>query len=70
LAIVENEIAHDHAELLNDQVQRLTAQVDRQGNPRLVESEDDVSAALAARAAWWRARALAESDYTGELVIY
>jgi phage terminase large subunit-like protein len=70
LAIAENEIAHDHTDILNEQVQRLTAQVDRQGNPRLVESEDDVSAALAARAAWWRARALADSVYTGELVIY
>jgi hypothetical protein len=36
----------------------------------LVESEDDVSGALAVRAAWWRARALAEVDDTEELVIY
>ena len=60
-AIAEQELAHDHEPTLSDQVSRLTAQIDRQGNPRLVESEQDVSAALAMRAAWWRARALAEA---------
>jgi phage terminase large subunit-like protein len=69
LALTQGEIAHDHSELIAEQMSRLTAQVDRQGNPRLVESEDDVSAALAVRAAWWRARALAEADME-ELVIY
>jgi len=69
-ALMQGQIAHDHAELIAEQMRRLTAQVDRQGNPRLVESEDDVSGALAVRAAWWRARALAEVDDTEELVIY
>lgn len=68
-AISEGTLAHDHNPVLSEQAQRLTAQVDRQGNPRLVESEDDVSAALAARAAWWRARALAEAE-AEELMIF
>jgi len=60
-AISFREVAHDHHPLLEQQVALLTAQVDRQGNPRLVEQEEqDVSAALAVRAAWWRARELAE----------
>lgn len=68
-AIAEHEVAHDHHQELSEQIARLTAQIDRQGNPRLVEAEDDVSAALAARAAWWRARALATED-TEELMIF
>jgi len=68
-AIAEGELAHDHDQTLTEQVSRLTAKVDRKGNPRLVESEASVSAALAARAAWWRAKALAEES-VGELVIY
>jgi hypothetical protein len=65
-AISEAEVAHDHDPTLSEQVSRLTAQIDRQGNPRLVESEADVSAALAARAAWWRARELAETGVNAE----
>ena len=68
-AIAEERVAHDHHPLLAEQIGRLTAQIDRQGNPRLVEAEDDVCAALAVRAAWWRAKALAEVD-TEEMVIY
>lgn len=69
-AIAEGEVAHDHDPTLSEQVARLTAKIDRHGNPRLVESEQDVAAALAARAAWWRARALAESEPTRELAIF
>ena len=69
-AISEGELAHDHDPTLSEQVSRLTAKVDRHGNPRLVEAEQDVAAALAARAAWWRARALAEAEPTAELAIY
>lgn len=70
-AIVEGTLAHDHHPLLSEQVNLLQAQIDRQGNPRLVESADnDVAAALAVRAAWWRARALAEADMDSEVVIY
>ena len=68
-AIADSEVAHGHDPVLDDQVARLTAKIDRRGNPRLVES-DDVVAALAARAAWWRARLMAESELTAELVIY
>ena len=70
-AIADSEVAHDHDDFMAEQVSRLTAKIDRQGNPRLVESSDpDVSAALAARAAWWRARYLAENMPSEELVIY
>jgi len=69
--IVEGRLGHDHHPILTEQVSRLTAQVDRRGNPRLVESSDaDVAAALAMRAAWWRARCLAEEDTGEELTIY
>jgi len=60
-AIAEQQIAHDHNPVLTEQVSRLTAKIDGKGNPRLVESEEGVSAALAMRAAWWRARAHAEN---------
>jgi len=70
-AIAEQTIAHDHHPVLDEQVGRLVAQVDRQGNPRLVDSDTDVSAALAMRAAWWRARAIAEEGImTNEVMIY
>lgn len=69
-AIADGEVAHDHDPFLSEQVARLTAKVDRQGNPRLVEAEEGVSAALAARAAWWRARVLAEEAPTDEITIY
>lgn len=69
-AIVEHSLAHDHEPLLTEQVSRLTAQVDKRGNPRLVESEADVSAALAARAAWWRARLLAEAGPSDGLFVF
>lgn len=70
-AIIEGHLAHDHHPLLTEQVARLTAQIDRRGNPRLVESSDvDVAGALAIRAAWWRARALYESEADGEVHIY
>jgi phage terminase large subunit-like protein len=68
-AIAEGELAHDHDPTLAEQVAMLTAKVDGKGNPRLVESEAGVSAALAARAAWWRAKALAENQ-VAELTIY
>lgn len=69
-AIAEQTLAHDHDELLSEQIGRLTAKVDGKGMPRLVESADpDVSAALAARAAWWRAKQLAEEP-AADLVIY
>ena len=38
-AIAEGEVAHDHDPTLAEQVSRLTAKVDRHGNPRLVEAE-------------------------------
>jgi phage terminase large subunit-like protein len=70
-AIAEQTVAHDHDPGLAEQVSRLTAKVDRQGMPRLVESSDpDVSGALAARAAWWRARVLAEQNITEEIHIW
>jgi len=70
-AISEQTVAHDHDEHLAAQIALLTAKVDRYGNPRLVESSEvDVSAALAARAAWWRARCLAEDQAGAELRIY
>lgn len=59
-AIATQELAHDHDPTLAEQIARLTAKIDGKGNPRLVESESGVSAALAARAAWWRAKVLAE----------
>lgn len=69
-AIADQELAHDHDEWLGGQVARLTAKVDGQGMPRLVESsDDDVSAALAARAAWWVARRIAEEP-AADLVIW
>jgi phage terminase large subunit-like protein len=68
-AISFREVAHDHHPLLAQQVALLTAQVDRQGNPRLTEADEvDVSAALAVRAAWWRARVAAEQGV--EIHIY
>jgi hypothetical protein len=67
-AIAEERISHDHSAVLADQVSRLEAKVDRQGNPKLVEAED-VPAALAMRAAWWRARQLAE-NHDEQVVIY
>lgn len=69
-AIANGTIAHDHSETLAEQVARLTAKVDRNGNPRLVESEQDVAAALAMRAAWWRARILADAGVTEEVHIF
>jgi hypothetical protein len=68
-AISEGTVAHDHSPTLAEQVPRLTAKVDTKGNPRLVESEQDVSAALAARVAWWRAKELAEADLYAEVNI-
>jgi hypothetical protein len=60
-AIVGGEIAHDHDPGLAVQVSGLTASTDRQGMPRLVDSaEQGAGAALAARAAFWRARQLAD----------
>lgn len=69
-AIVAHELAHDHEPTLTEQVARLTAKIDRKGNPCLVESEANVSAALAARAAWWRAKALADLATGGDFTIY
>lgn len=69
-AIVNGELSHDHHPMLSESVARLQARIDNQGNPRLVDSSEfDVSAILAARAAWWRAKELAE-DVQGEPVIY
>lgn len=69
-AIAGGEVAHDHDPTLSEQVTRLTAKIDKHGIPRLVESEQDVAAALAARAAWWRGRVLAESDQTTGVFVY
>lgn len=69
-AITFGEVAHDHNGELDVQVRSLRAQIDRKGNPRLVESEDEVVAALAMRVAWWKARVLAEEGVGEELVIY
>lgn len=69
-AIAENELAHDHDPTLSEQVSRLTAKIDGKGNPRLVESEAGVSAALAARAAWWRAKALAETGVNEGIFVF
>ena len=69
-AIANGELAHDHDPTLSEQVARLTAKIDNKGNPRLVESESGVSAALAARAAWWRAREIAATENTGDFAIF
>lgn len=69
-AIASQELAHDHDPTLSEQIGRLTAKIDPKGNPRLVESEAGVSAALAARAAWWRAKALVDMQSSEPLTIY
>jgi phage terminase large subunit-like protein len=70
-AIAGQTVAHDHDPGLSEQVQMLTGKVDRNGNPRLVRSSDpDLSAAFAARMAWWRAAKLAEENVGEGMMIW
>ena len=65
-AIESREVAHDHDEFLAEQMGRLLARPDHYGLLKLARPGDfDVSAAMAARSAWWRAKALAP-DLTAE----
>lgn len=61
-AIVDGRLAHDHSELVADHVGRLAVRTAVDGSLRLVRPDegDAVDAALAMRAAWWRAGQLAE----------
>ena len=68
-AIVEGRMAHDHDELLAEQVGNLRARYLADGSLRLVRPADGepVDAALAMRMAYWRAADLAETG-PGEAV--
>lgn len=71
-AIVEGRIAHDHDELLAQHVGALRARYLADGSLRLVRpaSGDPVDAALAARAAFWRAAEISDTQPTVPLRIY
>jgi phage terminase large subunit-like protein len=71
-AIIEGRLAHDHAELIAEHMSNLAVRTAVDGSLRLVrpESGAPVDAALAARAAWWRAGQLAELLPTEPLRIY
>ena len=71
-AIVEGRLAHDHAELVSEHMANLAVRTAVDGSLRLTRPENGapVDAALAARAAWWRAGQLAEDFPAEPLRIY
>jgi phage terminase large subunit-like protein len=72
-AIIEGRISHDHDELVAQHMRALSVRTVLDGSLRLVRPDtgDDVDAALAVRAAWWRAWQLAEdASSRGPLRIY
>jgi len=70
-SIVEGRLAHDHDDLLAQHVGNLRVRYLADGSLRLVRPAggEPVDAALAMRAAFWRASELAENE-TGTLAIY
>ena len=61
-AILEGRVAHDHADLVSEHIGRVQVRSAVDGSLRLVRPDDGrhVDAAIAARAAWWRATQLAD----------
>lgn len=70
-AIIDGRFAHDHHPLLAAHVDAVAARVAVDGSIRLVRGDDGrpADAALAARAAWWRATQLGDGSGDG-LAIY
>ena len=71
-AIMDGRLAHDHAELVTEHMGNLAVRTAVDGSLRLTRPEggQPVDAALAARAAWWRALQLADDLPTAPLAIY
>ena len=71
-AILEGRVAHDHDELISEHVGRLRVRWAVDGSLRLARPDDGTfaDAALAARAAWWRAGALVDSGAGEEIRIF
>jgi phage terminase large subunit-like protein len=71
-AIVEQRIGHDHDEMLAAHIGNLRVRYLADGSLRLVRpvEGEPVDAALAARAAWWRALELADADADAPLAIF
>lgn len=71
-AIMDGRIAHDHDELVADHVDRLAVRTAVDGSLRLVRPDtgEAVDAALAARAAYWRASVLADEMPTEPIRIF
>lgn len=69
-AAIDGRLVHDHHPLLAEHVDALAVRTNVDGSIRLVRGDDgkNADAALAARAAWWRALQLA--DGAGEMAIY
>jgi phage terminase large subunit-like protein len=71
-AIVEARVAHDHDDLVAEHVRNLRARYLADGSLRLVRPPDGapVDAALAMRAAYWRAAELADTEPLAPVRIY
>jgi phage terminase large subunit-like protein len=71
-AIVEGRLPHDHDPLVADHMETLAIRTAVDGSLRLARPDDGApcDAALAARAAWWRAGQLAEAVPSEPLAIY
>lgn len=70
-AVIDGRLAHDHHPLLVEHVDALGARVAVDGSIRLTRPDDGrpCDAALALRAAWWRATQLADAN-RGAIAIY
>ena len=71
-AIMDNTLAHDHNPLVAEHMQNLSVRTAVDGSLRLTRPDggDPVDAALAARAAWWRAGQLADQIPTQPIRIF
>jgi len=71
-AIVEGTLLHDHDDMLADHVGNLRARYLADGSIRLLRpgTGEQVDAALAMRAAWWRAQDLADTQPTEAVRIF
>ncbi|HKE76655.1 MAG TPA: hypothetical protein VKB57_23760 [Acidimicrobiales bacterium] len=71
-AIVEGRLSHNHEPLLAQHMDALAVRTAVDGSLRLVRPDDGAycDAALAARAAWWRAAQLADEQPTEPIRIY
>jgi len=70
--VIDGRLAHDHHPLLTEHVEGLSVRVAVDGSIRLVRPDNGspCDAALAMRAAWWRALQLAGEGGAGSLSIY